>query len=162
MFAGFSVGGVDWPRPELTGVTDPSQQRKVRRQVAFDEAVITRRLGGNLIRVFFGTAAILGEAPDNEIRRILGSHLWQRGETPVARHAEPERLARLDECDALLDRVLKGLDQGYNPRGAPLDFDAIDDYVAGVEQYNASEPDPRRHVRLLLTQAEFPPRWIIE
>ena len=162
MFAGFSVGGVDWPKPELIGVTDAVERRQIQRQVAFQEAAITRQRGGNLIRVFFGAASILGEGPGSEIRTILGSHLWQKGEKPVYLHTAAERAARLDQCDNLLDRLLASLAQDRNFAGAPLDFEAIDDYVTGVEQYNASEPDPHRYVRLLLTMVEFPPRWLIE
>ncbi len=162
MFAGFSVGGVDWPKPELIGVTEALLRRQIQRQVALQEAAITRQRGGNLIRVFFGAASILGEGPGSEIRTILGSHLWQKGEKPVYLHTAAERAARLDQCDNLLDRLLAGLAQDRNFAGAPLDFEAIDDYVTGVEQYNASESDPHHHVRLLLTMVEFPPRWLIE
>jgi hypothetical protein len=162
MFAGFSVGGVDWPKPELIGVTDPLLRRQIQRQGSFQEAAITRQLGGNLIRVFFGSAAILGDGPANEIRVVLSAHLGQRGEKPVYLHTLAERLAQLDKCDSLLDQLLAGLAQDCTPTGLPLDFEAIDDYVAGVEQYNANEPDASQHVRLLLTQVESPPRWIIE
>ena len=132
MFAGFSVGGVDWPKPELIGVTDAVERRQIQRQVAFQEAAITRQRGGNLIRVFFGAASILGEGPGSEIRTILGSHLWQKGEKPVYLHTAAERAARLDQCDNLLDRLLASLAQDRNFAGAPLDFEAIDDYVTGV------------------------------
>ncbi len=46
MFAGFSVGGADWPKPELIGVTDLLLLRRLQRRVAFEEAAITHQLGG--------------------------------------------------------------------------------------------------------------------
>lgn len=162
MFAGFSVGGVDWPKPELLDVTDPLLRRQIQRQVAFEEAKITHHLGGNLVRIFFEAATILGESPDSPIRSTLGAHIWQRGETPVYLHPLEERLVRLDACHRLMEQILAGLVEEKNFHGAPLNFDAIDDYVAGVEQHNALTADPKRHVRLLLTHVVFPPRWLLE
>lgn len=161
MFAGFSVGGADWPKPELIGVTDPPLRRRLQKRVAFEEAAITHRLGGNIIRVFFGVAPIFRDAADNDIKTVLGAHLFQPGLRPVYVHSQAERVAVLDECDRLLDQLLAGVVQERNNRGAPLNFDDLDDYVSGVEQYNADK-DVSQHVRLLLTLVALPPRWILE
>ena len=48
MIAGFSVGGVDWPKPELIGVADPVLRRQIQRQVAFHEAAITHQVGARV------------------------------------------------------------------------------------------------------------------
>ena len=50
MIAGFSVGGVDWPIPELEGVTDPVLARQIRRRAAANEAAAGHRMGGNALR----------------------------------------------------------------------------------------------------------------
>src|SRR5438128_8826539 len=148
MFAGFSVGGVDWPKPELLGVTDPLLRREIQTRVGFEEAGITRRLGGNMLRVFFRAEVILGDAPDNPLKIVLGD---QPGNKPVYSYSVAERLAVLDDCDRVLDRLVASVARCRNNRGAPLSFEQLDDYLAGVERYNAEQGAAGEHVWLLLT-----------
>ena len=53
MFAGFSIGGIDWLWPDLADAQD--QEAKVERiaKIGFEDTRLTHSMGGNIIRIFF-------------------------------------------------------------------------------------------------------------
>ena len=153
--AGFCIGGIDWSRPELAGVEDPSQRLDIRRRLIADEARMTRELGGNLMRLFFHFGPIFGDSPGLDL--ALGSH-WPTlpddagvGDSGLGMHrmTVPQRIERLDRCGAALDALLDMVAR------EELDFSSIDVVVEGVEQADED-------VRLLLTFLAPVPRWIVE
>jgi hypothetical protein len=75
-------------------------------------------------------------------------------------HDTERRIAILDACDRVVDDLLRRVrpDDGVE---AALDFAALDDFVAGVEEFNATR-SPGSPVWLLLTGVVAPPKWIVE
>jgi hypothetical protein len=158
--AGFNVGGIDWPRPELAGVTDPAERRNALTRVGYDEARICRQAGGNMLRVFYSLEAVLGE----EFATIGGTTLVgaHQAKRPVYLLPVEERLLKLDGIEKLLDDSLRELPRGRNFKGEPLVFDTMDGYLAGVERFNAEQADAGARVGVLVTLVARPPRFIIE
>ena len=157
LLAGFSVGGisyVDGPPPELRGVMDPGAQREIRRRLAFEEAAVTRSVGGNALRINFEPRLVLGG--DAAVEELVGPYHAGLGFRPVYMHGVEERIEILDRCDRVLDALLERI-----RTDAPLELAALDDFIAGVEAFNAQR-SPHELVRVLLTGVVAPPKWIVE
>src|SRR5262245_56383768 len=152
-YSGFCVGGVDWVRPELVGVDDPSTCRRIRRQTGHDEARMTHDAGGNLMRASFSTRASLRHDRD-ALELAFGSFGSARGTPGSYPYTLDERVARLDEIDETLDRLVDDLEH-------VVDLSSMGGYIAGVEDFNAERAEDGA-VRVLLVLELPPPRWILE
>ncbi len=158
-YSGFCVGGIDWPRPELAGVSDAEQRRRILREIASDEARMTSSLGGNLLRLFYSVSALLATTDENLANVFPATlDLHPRG---VATSPIEERLDLLDRAAASLN-LLFGDIQEARPEGLSFDFAALDTYLAGVEDFNNEVGDDEQGVRALLTLVSLPPRFIVE
>ncbi|MBL8999892.1 MAG: hypothetical protein JNK25_02005 [Phycisphaerae bacterium] len=160
IYAGFNVGGSDWRRQEIEGITDPEHRRQVLDRIGHDEARMVHAAGGNMIRTLYSADALLGE----EIRDLLRvpGEPWEPGVKPVFRATIEERLQRLDDSYEILGSLLSSIPEGKNHRGEPIRFAALDGYLGGIERFNAGLTDQSQRVRVLLTLICRPPRWIIE
>jgi hypothetical protein len=76
-------------------------------------------------------------------------------------HTVEERLAHLDEIDAMLTKLLE-CPAGLDAAGMPLRSVHLDGYMAGVERYNSERENPGDHAGVHLTNLCSPPRWILE
>jgi hypothetical protein len=157
-FAGFCVGGYNWPAPELPPGASREDELSVRRRLAADDARLTRRLGGNLLRSFWSMEGVISGD-----RSALTAVLNSLGD-PELRHtsvfARPheERIERLDVADRTLDQLLAAA--GGDPSGPfALDFDVLDAVLGGVEDVNRESGQP---IRVLLALVSLPPRFMLE
>lgn len=160
LYAGYNVGGMEWIRPELSGLTDPQAVRAAMEQVGFDEASMVHRAGGNIIRTLYSSSSLLG-AEVKDVFRVPGEPS-QPTAKPVYKHTIEERLQRADANDALLGALLESVPKGLNHKNQPMTFETMDGYVAGIERFNATLANRAEYVRVLVTLICQPPRWIVE
>jgi len=157
-FAGFCVGGYNWPIPELAHTLDPGRALEIRREVAAQDARLTRRLGGNLVRSFWSVESILKGDPEDLAVALNALTRGDLRNTSVYMRPLDERVAALDRCDVALDHLLGALD-GNNSGPVQLDFATMDSVLAGLSDVNGESGD---QIGLLLSLVSIPPRWIIE
>jgi len=151
ILVGFSVGGIDWPRPELRNVSDPGELLQRVEEVGFLEASLTHGLGGNAIRLFFDEPSLLG----TQFHRVF----WLDG--PFYAMPLKKRLATLDEISQTLEESLRRLGDEKSESDQPVDWGRLDAYLDGIARFNGSVPYEER-IRLLLTLVARPPRAILE
>jgi hypothetical protein len=158
-YSGFNIGGVDWPRPELAGLDDPTERGRALRALTAGEAEMVAGLGGNMIRVFYAVDSVI-EGDRTEIATALGSSVPGPGTGQgIYLRTVEERAEALDRAADVLDRLLTVLDGRAAP-GLRLDFSMFDAIVGGVADFNGrGAPQP---VRLLLTLVAPAPRWLVE
>lgn len=157
-YAGFCVGGYSWSTPALTAALSPAEAQALRRRNAHIDAVLTRSLGGNLLRSFWLVERVLEGDPEDlalALNAVSKPDLQNRS---VFMHDLETRVARLDRCHVILDQLLAAL-EGVPGNPIRLDFSELDAALTGLEDANREATEP---VRLLLTMVISPPRWIIE
>jgi hypothetical protein len=116
---------------------------------------MTHEAGGNLIRTFFSPGESIRH-DRNALSITLGSYVTGTASRIGSyRRTVDERSARLDDVDATLDLLVADVEQ-------LLDLSSVDDYIAGVEDFNAELRNGDEGVRVLLTLLAPAPRWIIE
>ena len=134
-YAGFCVGGYNWPAPELTGAYDAAHERAIRRRIAAEDARLTRSLGGNLLRIFWSAESLFSGDPEDlsvALNALARGDLHNRS---VFMYELADRVERLDRCHVVLDQLLASLDA---ERDSPitLQLDALDAVVAGLHDAN--------------------------
>lgn len=149
---GFSVAGPDWRQPETAGLASPQRVFDATRQIGRDDAALTLRAGGRMLRVPFSPSTVLGAAYQRLfVQRDLPSRL-----------TVDERLAALDALAAGLRRAVETLPAGQTITGEPLAWGLWDAYVGGVEDFNRSLDDTRSRMEVLIVIAEPAPAMILE
>jgi hypothetical protein len=157
-FAGFCVGGYNWPAPELAPSMDPGAALDIRRSIAVRDAQLTRDMGGNLIRSFWSVESVIQGVPED---LALALNALARGDlrnTSVFMQTLEQRVAQLDRCDVVLDQLLDAL-SGDQTGPIRLDFETMDAVLAGLAEANVQSSE---RVGVLLALVSIPPRWIIE
>jgi hypothetical protein len=158
MFAGFSIGGIDWLWPDLADAQD--QEAKVERiaKIGFEDTRLTHSMGGNIIRIFFNLGHIL--SPFSAVPLDM-SGLSPRFERPWYLLPEEEKLAVCDDVMAFLASAQAAL-RVVPPDGDGLQLWDLDAYIQGVTCYWESTGQARPPVRVLLTHVILPPVPILE
>ena len=155
-FSGFCVGGYNWPRAAMSTATQPEDALAVRRQLAAEDARLTRELGGNLIRVFWSVESLLRGDPDDlaaALNAMIRGDLHHRC---VYLEDLETRMERLDRADVVLDQLLRALSGEDAP--VRLVFDELDAMLGGVADANRDGAP----VSVLLSLVIPPPRYIVE
>ena len=131
MFAGFSIGGIDWLWPDLADAQD--QEAKVERiaKIGFEDTRLTHSMGGNIIRIFFNLGHIL--SPFSAVPLDM-SGLSPRFERPWYLLPEEEKLAVCDDVMAFLASAQAAL-RVVPPDGDGLQLWDLDAYIQGVTCY---------------------------
>jgi hypothetical protein len=156
-YSGFSVGGVNWPRSDISSEVDPDRRLDAVRHSAAEDARLTHGLGGNLIRVFYSARHVLdGLVPGDDLDFTLGVG----GRQAMHKRSRRERVEAVDRCAGTLSKLVTALEDGE--AAELMNLSAIDAYVQGVEDFNDSVADDGDGVGILLTLVADPPRWIIE
>jgi hypothetical protein len=136
----------------------PSKALEIRRGIAREDARLTRRLGGNMVRSFWSVESIIkGDAED--LALVLNA--LARGDlrnSSVFLHDLDERVTRLDRCHIVLDQLLAAL-SGHAAAPMHLDLETMDAVLAGLADANSESSD---RIGLLLALVSIPPRWIVE
>ena len=70
-YSGFCVGGVDWPRPELSPTMDHDERCLALREVGAREARLVHEHRGNLLRAFYSVETLVA-GPRDELELVLG------------------------------------------------------------------------------------------
>jgi hypothetical protein len=157
-FAGFCVGGFNWPAVELPSTVDPTRALKVRRGIAGQDARLTRSLGGNMVRSFWSVESIIQGDPEDLAVALNALARGDLRNTSVFMHTLDNRVAQLDRCDVVLDQLLSALN-GDRTGPIQLDFEMMDAVLAGLADVNAESSE---RIGLLLALVNIPPRWLIE
>jgi hypothetical protein len=155
-FSGFCVGGIDWPRPELEGVTDPARRAEITRTLAREEARLVHSMGGNMLRLFYAVGSLLGPVDDG-VESVFPRTLYPISRTAISVPLS-DRVDRLDRCLEVLDDAHAAL-RG-EPASLELDLSALDAYLDGVGDFNRDAADGE--VRVLLSLVSMASRWIVE
>ena len=157
-YSGFCVGGFTWPAPEVLATTDSSAAHAARRRIVAEDARLTRRQGGNMLRIFWSVESLLRGSPEDLALALNTMTRPDLRNPSVYMEDLADRIAALDRCDVVLDQLLATMSSDASSPIA-LDFDELDAALGGIEDANA-ESDER--VGLLLTVVTIPPRWILE
>jgi hypothetical protein len=131
---------------------------RVRRDIAGQDARLTRSHGANLIRSFWSIESVLRGDPGDLAVALNALTRGDLRNTSVFMRTLDERVARLDRCHVVLDQLLAAVN-GDSDGPIVLDLDAMDAVLAGIADVNAESCD---QVGLLLALVSIPPRWIIE
>jgi hypothetical protein len=156
--AGFCLAGYMIPTGDAAGGEPPRASPELLRRRAADDARLTSRLGGNLLRSFWSLDSVLTGSPEVwavAVNTALRPDLFHRS---VFLQTLEHRVQQLDRANLALDQLLLAV---RNDPAAQfgLDFSRLDAVFDGLDDANR---ESATRVQIMLALVSAPPRWIIE
>jgi tetratricopeptide (TPR) repeat protein len=154
-YAGFNVGGADWPRPELQNLSEESQFLEQLTCVGYREAKLALAMGANMLRMDVASRSLnLFDDPIVKLLYELSEPIYL---VPVEKH-----INYLDQMNDCLNTLCAEIDLGLVHFQKRLKWERYDAYLRGVHQLNEELDNSSNGIRILMIINDHPPRIIVE